>query len=309
MLLTLSLALVITTRTILPLAEAIAVFEVRRQKRDYGRVRLWGSISFTVASMAAGLAVQWRGEGSIIPLLALAGVLTAISAHCVPPAKNGESRTPTRTPLHAISEVIRAVTSQRVLVFLFTAACVQGSHAMFYTFGMVHWSALGLSPVVSSAIWNVGLASEILVLWQSRVLLSRFGAAKLLTTAAAAGAVRWSAMGLEPPVLLLPVLQLLHGLTYGATHAAAMQLISEMVAPRLAGTMQAIYTNATSGIALGFATVLAGYFYPTLKGSAYFSMAALALLGVVAGICLIRIESTASTAHHLTIVSGRPTHD
>jgi PPP family 3-phenylpropionic acid transporter len=165
---------------------------------------------------------------------------------------------------------------------------------MFYTFGIIHWSARGLSPVASSAIWNVGVASEILVLWQSRFLLSRFGAAKLLTIAAAAGVVRWAAMGLEPPLLLLPVLQLLHGLTYGATQAAAMQLISEMVAARLGGTMQAVYTNVTSGIALAFATLLAGHFYPTLKGSAYFTMAALALFGCVAGICLIRIESTVS---------------
>ena len=44
-----------------------------------------------------------------------------------------------------------------------------------------------------------------------------------------AGAVlRWTAMAFDSPVALLPVLQCLHGLSFGATHLGAMHALARL---------------------------------------------------------------------------------
>jgi MFS transporter, PPP family, 3-phenylpropionic acid transporter len=49
-----SLLLAANWTTILPLVDTVAVTGIRRGALDYGKVRLWGSVSFIVASLGLG---------------------------------------------------------------------------------------------------------------------------------------------------------------------------------------------------------------------------------------------------------------
>ena len=48
---------------ILPLGEAMVLREVKAQDISYGRVRLWGSVTFMAAAVAGGLGVEHGGPG------------------------------------------------------------------------------------------------------------------------------------------------------------------------------------------------------------------------------------------------------
>ena len=58
-----TILLAINWTTIMPLIETVAVSGIRFRALDYGRVRLWGSISFIVASLGAGLRHRLRRSG------------------------------------------------------------------------------------------------------------------------------------------------------------------------------------------------------------------------------------------------------
>ena len=64
--------LAINWTTIMPLIETVAVSGIRFRALDYGRVRLWGSISFIVASLGAGFVIGCVGPGVVMPLLVVA---------------------------------------------------------------------------------------------------------------------------------------------------------------------------------------------------------------------------------------------
>jgi PPP family 3-phenylpropionic acid transporter len=113
------------------------------------------------------------------------------------------------------------------------------------------------------------------------------GPALLIAAGGLAGVVRWSAMAFDPPLAALMVLQALHGLTYGATHIGAVHYIGASVPPALAGTAQALYASVTAGIAMGFATLLAGQLYVMSGALAYLAMAGLSLVGLLAGLVLL----------------------
>jgi len=184
--------------------------------------------------------------------------------------------------------------SPTFLLFLLAAGAIQAAHAAFYTFGTLHWRTLGLSTLVAGQLWTVAIAAEILVFAYSAALLRRLGPISVLVLAAVAAVVRWSAMAFDPAVSWLFALQALHGLTFGAAHVGAIHVLARFVPEAQAGTAQAVYASATSGILLGGATLLAGPLYAAWGGRAYLAMAALAAVGLLAALGLERLPQTAA---------------
>ena len=67
---------------------------------------------------------------------------------------------------------------------------------------------------------------------------------------AIAAIVRWIAMAFDPPLALLIVLQILHALTFGATHIGTVHFIAQNVPAQRAGTAQALQASVTAGMPL-----------------------------------------------------------
>ena len=77
-------AFLLAIGTCLPLVETIAVAGVRSAGLDYGRMRLWGSITFIVANFAGGVLIEAMGGGFGIWLIVFAAALTVAAAHMLP---------------------------------------------------------------------------------------------------------------------------------------------------------------------------------------------------------------------------------
>ena len=59
----------------MPLTETVAMSGVRAAGLDYGRMRLWGSLSFIAASFCGGWVVERLGPGAVIWLIVVGGAL------------------------------------------------------------------------------------------------------------------------------------------------------------------------------------------------------------------------------------------
>ncbi|MGD9068612.1 MAG: MFS transporter, partial [Methyloceanibacter sp.] len=69
------LLVALASTTLMPLTETIAITGIRRARLDYGKVRLWGSLSFIAASLGVGVVIQQVGAQLVVPLLMGATVL------------------------------------------------------------------------------------------------------------------------------------------------------------------------------------------------------------------------------------------
>jgi MFS transporter, PPP family, 3-phenylpropionic acid transporter len=262
-----------------PLIETLAVRSVKDQGFDYGRMRLWGSVSFIAASLVSGWLAEWRGIGVIMVVLVFGALLTALSAHLVPvPAPHAETATPRRR-----LRVVDAVTLVRhpiFLGFLLAAGLVQGAHAMLYVFSVVHWQRQGISNSWCGALWAIGVVAEILLFWGGGRYLKTWSPLWLLGLGAGAALVRWLVMGFDPPLLMLLPLQALHGLTFGAAHLGAIQFLSRAIPEAQAATAQAVYAVVSGGIFMAAATQVVGATYPTVGGQAYWPMAVMSAVSL-----------------------------
>ena len=291
--LALSLLFALGHTTMMPLTETVAMGGVRSAGLDYGRMRLWGSVSFIAASFGGGWALDRFGPPAAVWLLVGGAILTALAAHSLPrsaaTASHQAAAAGGRRRI-GLADALALARSRFFLTFLLAVGAVQAAHAAFYTFGTLHWAAQGLSKGWSGTLWAIGVTVEIGLMAFSGAVVRRVGAARLIVIGAAVSVLRWLAMGFDPPFAALIALQPLHGITYGATHIGAFYLITRAVPETQAGTAQALYAAVTAGIFMGGATLLSGQLYAAHGGRTYWAMAVVAGVGLVAAVALRRLR-------------------
>ena len=281
--------LIIAFTTIMPLTETVAVSGVRHAGLDYGRMRLWGSLTFVAASFAGGFAITRWGSAAAIWLVALGCALTVIAAHLLPREALGEDPPgPHQGPWWKADEPLMLLRQPAFVVFLLAAGGVQAAHATFLTFGTLIWHKQGLSGGWIGALRAIGVFAEVALFAASGWLVRTFGAVWLLGAGALASIFRWTVMGFNPGLSVLIPLQILHGVTYGASHIGAIHFIGHAVPRHASGSAQALYATVAAGLAMGLATLVAGWLYARHGGQSYFAMTAIAIAALAAAVQLRR---------------------
>lgn len=276
----------IAVQSVMPLVETIAMAGVRRHGYDYGRMRLVGSATFIVATFAGAWLIERHGT-NVVAVILIAATAATVMAALLLPAPEGDARG--RPPFDR-KAALEIGYQRPVLLFLLAAGAVQSAHAVFYGFGVLHWRAAGIPSGWIGMLWSIGVLAEIALFWWSAQVLRRLSGVDLIVIGAAAAVLRWTVMAFDPPLALLVPLQVLHGLTYGASHLGAMHFIKGRVPEAQAGTAQALYSTVTAGIGMGAAMVLAGVAYRQFGGLGYLAMAVLALVSLLAALALRRSD-------------------
>ena len=260
---------------IMSLADAYALKSLKARKRAYGPVRLWGSAAFIAANLGAGLLLAVIAADQLIWLIAAAFALLGVTALWLRPLEPTPAVEAGRTPADG-----HLWQSPKFLAIAVAAGLIQASHALYYGFSAVDWTAKGISSTTIGLLWGLGVVAEILLFALSGRL--PFSPATLLAMGAAGAAARWIAMAFDPAPALLPLIQCLHGLSFGATHLGAIQFIGRIAGDRRAAAAQGDFSTI---LAIGGAAAagVSGVLYDTLGDHGYAVMAALAVLG---GACL-----------------------
>jgi PPP family 3-phenylpropionic acid transporter len=120
----------------------------------------------------------------------------------------------------------------------------------------------------------------------------------LIAIGAVASIVRWLSLAAEPSLGLLVPLQLLHGVTYGASHIGAMHFIHDAIPHDKSASAQALYATVSAGVAMGAATLIAGSIYDWGGALSYVAMAGIATISLVAALRLIQVWNGAVLAEN-----------
>jgi len=279
--------LAVNWTTIMPLVETIAISGIRKSGIDYGRVRLWGSLTFIGASLAAGIVIQFWDAGTVLPMLMAATSLLIFAAYLVPrDVEPKRHATPVRRL--RLRHAFALARAPLFLLFLFAAAMIQGSHALLYAFGSLHWRAQGFSGGTIGALWSIGVIAEVALFAVSGRVVSYVGSTRLMVLAGGAAVVRWAVLALDPPLWATGLVQTLHAMSFGATHLAAIHFLTHAVPEDRSATAQGLYASVVAGLVLGSVTIACGPLYEAYGGQAYAVMVLLAGIGTAAAALLGR---------------------
>jgi len=272
-----------------PLLESVSVRLSEVFKFDYGHVRVWASASFMIGNVVAGFCVSRFGLVALAPWLTVSVALNLIAIYVLPRPPTGRPGGDFVLKLRVtMAEARELLRSKVFVVFLAAASLDQGSHAFYYSLGGLHWRALGYSGALIGILWPLGILAEIALMSVSLRVFRALGATRLLMLGATSCVLRWTILAFDPPLPFVIFAQFLHGGTFALAHLGAMYFVLKAVPSRLAATAQSLYAVASSGIAMGLATLAVGPLYAAYGGRAYLLMTAMGIASLFLGFALTR---------------------
>lgn len=265
-----AVALAFVSAPALPLVDAYGLKGLALRGRSYGPVRLWGSIAFIVATLVGGLLLDIIAPGHLIWLIFVGNCTLALAVMALPAQLRAAA-----PAAHAPHSHLR---QGAFLAIAAAASLIQASHAVYYGFSTLDWTAKGFDGVTIGVLWALGVIAEIVLFAFAGRLPARIGPLTLIAIGAAGGVLRWVVMMFDPPAWLLFPSQLLHGLSFGATHLGTMMFLSQNAPDQNRAAAQGDVSTVSS-LAMAAASALAGVLYGTSGVIAYAAMAALAAAG------------------------------
>ena len=269
---------------LVPLSDNAAVRADGAGGVNYGKARATGSMAFVATTLLAGVVLSRYGLQQAAAIMAAAGAATFGFSWLVPIEREAGA------PPASGGEVTRLLGDRRFLLLITSAGLVQGGHAVYYAFSILHWSALGYSATVIGALWAVGVVAEILLLTRARSLAAQFSPIVMIIAGGAGAVLRWAITAAEPALPVLFVVQCLHALTFAAAYLGAVDFIKKAAPPRLANTAMTLMSTTGVGAMTGVATILAGYVFDRAGApAAYLMMSAMGVVSIAAALVLSRL--------------------
>ena len=266
-----------------PLTDAVTVNALRG--RDYGRVRLLTSLSFSVAAIAAGFLYNVTGYDAAFVLFGLAALALTVAAAFVPDVARADLGAHARSTgaVRAVRSgsagvALRVAPSLRLILLAITLLFIGVIGG--FTFLPLRIQSLGGSP--SDVALSSGLAAvlEIPTMLLAAGVARRVGLRGLFVGSAllyAACLVSWA---LSETTIPLIATRALSGIGFAGVIVAVVLTIAALLPPELQATGQSLFQTTGFGVAAIVANVVGGVLYDSLGHVAVFGLAA--VMAVVA---------------------------
>jgi PPP family 3-phenylpropionic acid transporter len=257
---------------IIAFLEAFTMENLGGEKRRYGSIRVWGSISFIAVVLAFGPLIELFSVRLVVPAILFGLLALAAAAWTVPAATAGPKR-PTRGQL-------RAWRKPQAVFFLACGFLMLVSHGAYYGFLSIHLETLGFSGTFIGANWALASAAEIVVMVFSGAIFGRFALERVIGVSFAAAVLRWAVLGTATSPAAILLAQVLHAFTYGTFHMASVLYIDRLAPPESKTLAQALNNALTYGLGLMVGFFLNGALYGVIGSFGLFQASSLiAVLG------------------------------
>lgn len=260
----------------LPLVETLTFDHLREEKGRYSRIRVWGSIGFIVAVLGTGGLLDWLPINGVLwvcwgILLGILGLALAVpeAAH---PAHHQDSP--------SITAILR---QPRVRALMAACFAMSAAHGALYVFYSIHLADHHYSKTEVGLLWSLGVLAEIVVFLFMARLSQRYSLRAILAASFAAAVLRFLLIGWGVDSLAVTVFaQLMHGLTFGAYHAAAIAAVNQWFPGKAQGCGQALYSSLSFGAGGLLGGLISGWTWERIgAGWTYSLSSAFALLGLL----------------------------
>jgi PPP family 3-phenylpropionic acid transporter len=261
---------------LVPVIDAATLRMTQRRGTDFGFVRAWGTVGYTLASALTGFAVGWLGATVFVPLfvgwsLLRAGLSVPLPQFRAPPPVDVPAA---KTRAAGLASFMRPWFLLPSLAF----ALLQATHLFVGAMGALVWKLDGVGDGWIGPLIATSAAGEAIMMFAWRRVGTKMSARTMLIIAGLVATVRWAAMALDPPLPLLFALQALHAITYPFAYFGIMHFIANWAPEEIAAEAQGFSSAMTQGLAvvtlLGF-----GWLIGIMGGQSYFVASAMALAG------------------------------
>ena len=269
---------------LMPLTESLTTTAIKKYNFDYGNTRLWGSVSFIIIAFFGGIIIEKYGL-KYVPILMTIGALFLFLSIIIMP-------TIPSLPARKKFSTYALLKNRNFFPFLLACGAIQSSHGIYYGFSTIYWKSIGLSETVIGALWAEGVVFEIILLAYFYKFKNYTSPKIFIIIAGVMAIIRWTLMAYADTIFFIALIQILHAFTFGLTHLAAINFISEVMPVRAQAKSQALYSAISMGAFLAVSISVSGDLYRLFYDKSFLFSSFLALSGVVISLIFIKTKKT-----------------
>ncbi len=288
-----------TFRTaLIPLANSMAFRALAGHPQGFAAIRLWGTVGYILAAVAAGIVLDRIGLRA-----AMHGIALATTA-CGLVGWMGRSRRQVSVTSVHLRDFLDALRDRRFLLLLAAASLAQVSFGPYRTFFTIHLGRLGLPGGFAGAAWALAAASELAVMLGWTRLRGLASPRAWMTMALGAHALRWSLSILARDPVTLLLIQLTHALTFGVFYLTAVERVDALAPDGLRATAQGVFSSLTFGVGGLVGNGLSGFLFKSL-GMAWSYGAAATVATAATGLYWVGTRQAVAVGAILPVPGGQ----
>lgn len=248
--------------------EVLTLEHLHDKRSTYSHVRLWGSIGFIATVMGLGLVFDYINVIHLpifmVVFLGLVwfttlGVTERRFAH-VHKEKPG---------------LWNILKHPAVIAFFVVYFLLQIAHGPYYTFFSIYLEGIDYSRTVIGQLWALGVVAEVALLLYMHRVIGRFTLRHIMLFSLLLTTLRWLLIAFfAEHWWVLIFAQCLHAFSFGALHAAGIEVVQRLFSGGHEGQGQALYIAVGFGAGNAMGAGLSGYLWSSPGPSMTYAVAA-----------------------------------
>jgi len=242
--------------------EVLTLEHLQDKRSTYSHVRLWGSIGFILTVMGLGLAFDYINVIHLPVFMVVFLGLVWLSTISVSERRFAHS--------HTDKPGLKSILKQPAVIAL------QVAHGPYYVFFSIYLENLEYSRTMIGQLWALGVVAEVGLLLCMHRVIGRFKLRHIMLFSLLMTTLRWLMIAFFADQLwMLLLAQCLHAFSFGALHAAGIEVVQRLFGGGHEGQGQALYIAIGFGAGNAVGAGLSGYLWSSPGPSMTYAVAAI----------------------------------
>lgn len=274
-----------------PLVEGLASLFLREENIDYGKVRTYGSLGFTVIGIIIGGILGYVGNGSLYYILIFLVALYLVFMFLPQPklVKNLNLEEP-NTKKEKESLYSWVLKDRNAILLIITVFLYQLSHTAYNNYNALYLESMNISAKwLSGVILNVSVIAEIIFFIFSKRIVKRIKPKNLMIFAGVCAIIRWGALATFHNIYVFTIMQTFHAITFAVAHIAFILILNKDYNNKEIIDMQNLYTAICFQLSMAVGLYIMGALWDISTSYVFYASAIIAAVGTVVA---TRIKTT-----------------
>lgn len=271
------------------LSNSATMFMLGDRKDLYGRIRLGGTLGFSVTAAVVGALVEKQGlkiafwSAAIFFLIAF--LISQKLVHASQESVNATN----------IGLAKRLLKNHHFLLFLFLGFAGGLANALINTYLFPYMKSLGSGESVMGLALTIGIIAEIPILFFVSYFIKKYKPYTLILFSLGVTSLRFLMLAITTNPIIVLLLQLLNGFTFPLLTVAGITYADEQAPQGLSATSQGLFNASSGGIGSAVGGFAGGLLFTSIGGRGmylvFFIFITLVLISVSIVHCLLPPEA------------------
>ena len=244
------------------LSNAISFRHLRHPDRDFGSVRLWGTVAWMLIGWVVSGVMAFSGtkvgQGAAEAFWIALGLSIVTSIYCRFVLPDTPPIVDKRRQSSSLGDVVQLVKSPSMPVYLILAFGVSLTTPFVYQVMPNYLRAKGMDRAWVSTAMSLGQWPEVVMLAILPVMIRRFGYRLTMAVGIVAYAFRYATLIVDPPLWLGTLGISLHGVGVACFSIGGQVFVNRLASADRKASAQSVNTVVTSGLGTLTGCILAG---------------------------------------------------